>query len=447
MNQQFRNIVYCSDVSGTGFWRHIQQIMQTNCIQQNIGVDNTYTQTPILDPRYYHGITSVTIQRWISNQHKEIVQKILRPITEQNRAWLIYAIDDAMHYDDIPPFNRGRQAYANDQIQENIKYMLNISDLVVVTTDYIKKYYNRKYGVPLSNIVAAPNLLPRWWFGDRYDPEKKVKQFGQHKAKPRIGIVSSLSHYNIDGMRLTKDGKTCKLIVDNNSNTGVWKDQDNNVVNFEDTEVVIDDLDPLVDMIRSTVKDFQWVFFGYAPPKLKDLIESKKIEYHSGAPILNYPSVIENLQLQAVVAPIRDIEFNRCKSPIKFLECCAAGIPLFASNAIPYSGVMDEKFLFSTADELKDKLTKLKFSSTGIYKSMIESNWKWFNSPRRDGDFNVKNGWLEDNLNIWIDMFKLKPKAPVCSLMLYQQAKQKMNEQEQNKSVVFNGGNGVEILK
>jgi hypothetical protein len=53
--------------------------------------------------------------------------------------------------------------------------MLNISDLVVVTTDYIKKYYNRKYGVPLSNIVAAPNLLPRWWFGDRYDPEKKVK--------------------------------------------------------------------------------------------------------------------------------------------------------------------------------------------------------------------------------------------------------------------------------
>ena len=31
--------------------------------------------------------------------------------------------------------------------------------------------------------------------------------------------------------------------------------------------------------------------------------------------------------------------------------------------------------------------------------------------------------------------------------MLYQQAKQKMNEQEQNKSVVFNGGNGVEILK
>jgi predicted GNAT superfamily acetyltransferase len=53
--------------------------------------------------------------------------------------------------------------------------MLNISDLVVVTTDYIKNYYNKRYGVPLSNIVAAPNLLPRWWFGDRYDPEKKVK--------------------------------------------------------------------------------------------------------------------------------------------------------------------------------------------------------------------------------------------------------------------------------
>ena len=80
-----------------------------------------------------------------------------------------------MHYDDIPLFNRGRQAFASDKIQENIRYMLNVSDLVVVTTEYIKKYYNRKYGVPLSNIVAAPNLLPKWWFGDRYDQQGKVE--------------------------------------------------------------------------------------------------------------------------------------------------------------------------------------------------------------------------------------------------------------------------------
>lgn len=185
--------------------------MSTNCIQQNIGVSNTYTVNPILDPGYYQGMTSVTIQRWIADQQREIVRQLLRPVTEQNRAWLIYAIDDAMHYDDIPLFNRGRQAFASDRIQANIKFMLNVSDLVVVTTKYIKEYYNKKYGVPLSNIVAVPNFLPKWWFGDRYDPDKKIEQFNRFKSKPRIGIVSSLSHYNIDNIRVDKDGKACKL--------------------------------------------------------------------------------------------------------------------------------------------------------------------------------------------------------------------------------------------
>lgn len=79
-------------------------------------MQSTYTQTPILDPRYYQGITSVTVQRWISDQQRDIVQKLIAPVTEQNRAWYIYAIDDAMHYDDIPLFNRGRQAFASDRI-------------------------------------------------------------------------------------------------------------------------------------------------------------------------------------------------------------------------------------------------------------------------------------------------------------------------------------------
>ena len=367
-------------------------------------------------------------------------------MTEQNRAWYIYAIDDAMHYDDIPLFNRGRQAFASDRIQDNIRYMLNAADLVVVTTEYIKNYYHTKYGVPLSNIIAAPNLLPKWWFGDRYDPDKKVAQFSKFKAKPRIGIVSSLSHYNVDNVRVTKDGKACRLVKDETNKTEVWKDQDGNEVRYEDTEVITDDLDQIVDVIRGTVDDFQWVFFGYAPPKLKDLIDKRKIEYHGGVPILNYPSMIERLQLQVVVAPIKDMEFNRCKSHIKFLECCASGIPLFASNLLPYSGVMRREFLFDDGNELREKLMKLKFSSAGVYRKIIEENWKWFNTPTRDGDFNIKNGWLEDNLNIWVDLFRLKPKAPTCSMKLYWDQKV-AQEKERAENAIFIGDNGVEILK
>lgn len=55
--------------------------------------------------------------------------------------------------------------------------MLNAADFVTVTTDYLKNFYHEHYGVPLENIIAIPNLLPKWWFGDRYDPERKLKQF------------------------------------------------------------------------------------------------------------------------------------------------------------------------------------------------------------------------------------------------------------------------------
>lgn len=65
---------------------------------------------------------------------------------------------------------------------------------------------------------------------------------------------------------------------------------------------------------------------------------------------------------------------------------------------------------------------KLKFgtggygSSASIYRKIIDSQWKWLNSPCHEGDFDLKNFWLEDNLQIWIDLFRLKQKTLKISL-------------------------------
>lgn len=136
--------------------------------------------------------------------------KFLKPLMDGNCGWLVYAIDDNMSDKSIPLYNRGRAAFEGEQVQSNIRQMLNAADFVVVTTDYIKNFYHEHYGVPLDNIIAAPNLLPKWWFGDRYDLDKKVEQFKKYKAKPRIGIVSSLSHYNIDDVREDAEGRACR---------------------------------------------------------------------------------------------------------------------------------------------------------------------------------------------------------------------------------------------
>jgi hypothetical protein len=202
---------------------------------------------------------------------------------------------------------------------------------------------------------------------------------------------------------------------------------------------IYDDLDIIIDCIRQTVNDFQWVIFGYRPPKLEDLISEGKVEIHDGTTIMNYPSKFENLNLQAVVAPIQDIEFNRCKSFIKYMECAALGVPLFASNTLPYNRVMSDKQLFNDGNELKEKLLKLKFSSVGLYQSMIEQQWIWLNSPCHEGSFDIKNFWLEDNLNIWLDLMRMRDKHSKCSLSMY------LRKKQENNNIIYSNSEGVEI--
>jgi len=59
---------------------------------------------------------------------------------------------------------------------------------------------------------------------------------------------------------------------------------------------------------------------------------------------------------------------------------------------------------------------KLKFTSAKIYSDIIERQWNWLNRPCHEGDFELKNFWLEDNINIHIDLLKLRQKTLTISL-------------------------------
>ena len=365
---------------------------------------------------------------------------------DMNSGWLIYEIDDNMSDQCIPKFNRGRKAFEGEHIQNNIKQMLNAADFVTVTTDYIKQFYHKHYGVPLEKIISIPNLLPKYLFGDRYDPDKKLASYKMHKAKPRIGIVSSLSHYNIDDVREDKNGLACRKDKAPDG-SDIWKNEAGQIVKEEDTSKITDDFDDIVKCIRETVNDFQWVCFGYCPPQIKDLAEKKKVEVHDGVPIMNYASKLENLDLQAIVSPIKKIEFNFCKSFIKTMECAAIGVPLFATNCLPYDRMMRKEQLFDTSDELKEKLMKFKFASTGVYRSMIEQQWKWLNTPCKEGDFQLNNYWLEDNLGIWVDLFRLKQKTMQVSFKAFVAQQAKRKEEEEKNTIAKSASGNAMIMK
>lgn len=167
--------------------------------------------------------------------------------------------------------------------------MLNAADFVTVTTDYIKDFYHKHYGVPLENIVAVPNLLPKWWFGDKYDVDRKVDQFKKLKAKPRIGIVSSLSHYNVDKVMEDANGLVARK-KKKPDGTEVFINERGQEVDESTLHKITDDFDDIAECVRSTVKDFQWVLFGYCPPQIEDLAKKGLVEVHGGVPLLNYAS-------------------------------------------------------------------------------------------------------------------------------------------------------------
>ena len=58
--------------------------------------------------------------------------------------------------------------------------------------------------IVLRNIILLPHGEIKLEISN--DVDKKIKQFGKFKSKPRIGIVSSLSHFNIDNVREDKNG-------------------------------------------------------------------------------------------------------------------------------------------------------------------------------------------------------------------------------------------------
>jgi hypothetical protein len=58
-----------------------------------------------------------------------------------------------------------------------------------------------------------------------------------------------------------------------------------------------------------------------------------------------YPQKLSDLNADIAVVPLRDTEFNRCKSNIKWMEWAYQNIPVIASNVEPYKGLEHVKLV------------------------------------------------------------------------------------------------------
>ena len=293
-----RAVNYYADYGGCGWWRMIMPELMLNITQQ--AVINGLTTMIIDKPNFYQNVKAVRLQRQATPLQLEFV-KYLKHFGQQHNYKIIYEIDDIIFKDDIPDFNRCKDAFVDPQIYASSMEMMKMCDEISVTCEYMKQYYVDKTGN--KNITVIPNYPSRMWFDNHYSPDKILENYGKFKKQPRVGYVGSGTHFDVMNRTNQKD-----------------------------------DFAHVITNIIASRKDFKWVFVGGYPLQCKPYIDAGEMEFIQWFPLADLWKAYTVTNLNAVYAPLMDCTFNRAKSNIKYLESACCGIPGSFQDIVTYKG-------------------------------------------------------------------------------------------------------------
>jgi|GEM_PF-530162 len=348
-------INYYADYGGCGFWRMIWPQYILNGNQKAVVTGLT---TMVLEPHFYRNIKSIRVQRQATQTQRDFVNA-LKQLSDNNpqngfeKFQLIYEIDDIVYKDDIPDYNRCKEAFTDSTIEQCITEIMQTVDEITVTCPYMKKYYQEKTGN--KNITVIPNYPPKFWLDRFYDREKVLKRFEQYKRKPRILYSGSGTH----------------LDVMNRPN-------------------MIDDFTHIKTAIIKARKKFTFVWKGCYPIEMKPFIDNGEMEYFDWSMLMDYPQGLADTNCNAVFAPLTDNIFNRSKSNIKMVESGGLGLPGVFQDLDPYYNA-DLKFI--SGDDLINQLEVLTKDE--------DTFMKYSDTSRKF----VEGLWLEDHINEYLALY------------------------------------------
>jgi hypothetical protein len=272
----------------------------------------------ILDIRFYQGIKAIRFQRQATPIQRDFVKE-LRKASGQLGLKLLYEVDDIVFKNDIPDYNRCKDAFVDDSIINSILEIMGMMDEITVTCKYMKDYYIDKTGN--KNITVIPNYPPKFWLDRFYDKNKVEKLYDQHKKRPRILYSGSGTHIDV----LNRTGMN-------------------------------DDFKHVTDAIIKARKKFKFVWKGCFPMALKPYIDNGEMEFIDWSPLPDYPQGLVDTNCNASFAPLIDNVFNKSKSNIKIVEAAALGMPGVYQDMCTYE---DADLKFKTGDDLIQQLEYL----------------------------------------------------------------------------------------
>jgi len=124
----------------------------------------------------------------------------------------------------------------------------------------------------------------------------------------------------------------------------------------------IEMITPALETVAEMHPNVQFVFLGIEPPESllqrgqAEYIASKTFEY------AKFAKVLGSIDADIAIAPLKLNTFNVCKSPLKFFEYSAIGLPGVYSNIAPYSKVVEENVTGClAAEDTQDWVNKLNY--------------------------------------------------------------------------------------
>jgi hypothetical protein len=340
-----RAVNYLADYGGCSFYRCMGPNMLLNLSQKAVILELT---SMVLDPRFYQDVKCVKLQRQATPQQLEFV-KLLKKYSADLGFKIVYEVDDIVFSEDIPMYNRNRDAFATDEIRKSVCEIMELADEITVTCPFMRDYFKSK--LKNQNVTAIPNYLMKWWFDRYYNVSELSKRFEQNKKKRHVvSIFASGTH--VDVM---------------------------NRCNQQD------DFAHVVHHIIKTRKQYKWQFFGSHPLAVRPFIDSGEMSFVPWVDLHKFPEVMYNSGTELCFAALQDNTFNRGKSCIKLIEAGALGIPCVCPDMCTYSNAL---LKYTSGDEFIDQI-----------KYALQDHSRYVSLCKKSRDITNKY-WLDDEPNL-----------------------------------------------
>jgi glycosyltransferase involved in cell wall biosynthesis len=187
----------------------------------------------------------------------------------------VFEVDDLVIH---LPMKNAHRPYIHKDIVKRLRNTARTMDRMLVTTEYLADRY--KDWNP--DVRVIPNFVERARWGG-------LSTQIVPGARPRVGWVGGVSHQG--------------------------------------------DLEIIQDVVKATYQDIDWVIMGMCPEAMRPYVT-----FVPPVPFDQYPAKVASLGLELAVAPLEVHPFNLGKSHLRILEMGILGIPVLATDILPYQG-------------------------------------------------------------------------------------------------------------